>query len=209
MKKPPLAQRGKRKDCTGLLNMLTTASNKSGLPVDNPSVSYWQASFQDSTIHDHGQNDSLPSVDTVADVVIIGSGISGATAAYTIQKQAPHLSIIVLEARQACSGATGRNGGHCRPDSFLGFTGYSKIVGKEQAHKVLVNEWDTFNFIKDTIKEEKIDCSWWEGLTMSVYFNKTSMQNGKRNFESYQEYTDMRPGVAFVDDAQEAGRVCI
>jgi glycine/D-amino acid oxidase-like deaminating enzyme len=28
--------------------------------------------------------------------------------------------VLLLEAREACDGATARNGGHCRPDSLSG-----------------------------------------------------------------------------------------
>lgn len=45
-----------------------------------------------------------------AAVVIIGSGISGATIAWNILKRELGISVVMLEARQACSGATGRNG---------------------------------------------------------------------------------------------------
>lgn len=188
--------------------MGSTSTRLDALPVSNPSTSYWQANAKDSPIHDHGKDDLLPSPNTKIDVVIIGSGISGAVAAYELQKQAPHLSIVMLEARQACSGATGRNGGHCRPDSFLGFEGYSAIVGKEQAHQVLLNEWDTYSYIRDTIGKEKIQCDWWEGTTLSVCLNEKSMQKAKRNYESYKANTSLRPGVLFVDDASEARKVC-
>lgn len=55
-----------------------------------------------------------------ADVVIIGSGITGASIARTLlQNRAKTPSpdpsfpaVVVLEARDICSGATGRNGGH-------------------------------------------------------------------------------------------------
>jgi glycine/D-amino acid oxidase-like deaminating enzyme len=187
--------------------MTTESKGRHGLPVPNPTTSYWQASFRDSPVHNHGHDDPLPSEECVADIVIIGSGISGAVSAYVLQQEAPHLSIVMVEAREACSGATGRNGGHCRPDSFLGFEEYSRIVGKDQAHKVLVNEWDTFNYIRDTIETEKIDCDWWQGLTMSVFLDDKIMQRARRNFQGYSEYADVRPGVRFVGDAQEAKMV--
>lgn len=179
------------------------------LPVSNPSISYWQANSQDSPIHNHGNTDALPDEASIADVCIIGSGISGATAAYSLQQQAPNLSIVMLEARQACSGATGRNGGHCRPDSFLGFDEYSSIVGKEQAHKVLVNEWDTFKRTQEIIQKEGIDCDWWDGLTMTVYLEESNMKRAKKSYENYRRYTTLRPDVRFIDDPSEASKVSI
>lgn len=75
------------------------------LPRDNPTVSYWQDPADD--IADLRSTTQVPDS---ADVVIIGSGISGAGIAYNILKRAPQTKVVMLEARQACSGATGRNG---------------------------------------------------------------------------------------------------
>ena len=177
------------------------------LPVQAPSVSYWQAQAADSSIHDHGRRDPLPSGEQVADIAIIGSGISGAVAAYELQRTAPHLSVVMLEAREACSGATGRNGGHCRPDAFLGFNRYSEIVGREQADKVLRNEWDTFTLIRDIIAREQIDCDWWEGHTMSVFLDHSMRGQAASSYESYRQLGPLRPGVRLVEDAEEAAEV--
>jgi len=71
----------------------------------------------------NAQSDSLPEE---ADIVIIGSGITGTSIAYNIFEHSNHVpsslstskkspatpSVVMLEARSACSGATGRNGGH-------------------------------------------------------------------------------------------------
>jgi glycine/D-amino acid oxidase-like deaminating enzyme len=45
-----------------------------------------------------------------AEYVIIGSGISGTCIAYNILSRVPNSQVIMIEAREACSGATGRNG---------------------------------------------------------------------------------------------------
>ena len=42
----------------------------------------------------------------------------------------------MLEARELCSGATGRNAGHCKPDTWRGFTKYERQFGAEQAIEV-------------------------------------------------------------------------
>lgn len=48
----------------------------------------------------------------------------------------PEKSVVVLEARMFCSGATGRNAGHCKPDQWRGFDGYQREFGTEMALKV-------------------------------------------------------------------------
>lgn len=77
------------------------------LPRDNPTQSYWQD--PPDAIADSRTTDSLPET---TDVVIVGSGITGAAVAWGLLQNsgAQRQSIVMLEARQTCSGATGRNG---------------------------------------------------------------------------------------------------
>lgn len=76
-----------------------------GLPQANPTNSYWQNPPAD--IANHQSTQTLPDY---ADFVIIGSGISGTSIAYHILSDQPDASVLLFEARQAASGATGRNG---------------------------------------------------------------------------------------------------
>src|SRR5699024_8257939 len=80
------------------------------------------------------QSESLP---TEADVVIIGSGITGASIARTLLEDrirqnviSEHPTVVVLEARDICSGATGRNGGHIL-ETGEAFAGLADRVGME------------------------------------------------------------------------------
>lgn len=91
------------------------------LPRDNPTVSYWQDP-PDAEIADLRSTLELPST---ADVVIIGSGITGAAVAWGLLQdeggdgtEGIKPSVVMLEARQTCSGATGRNGMRCSPCLF-------------------------------------------------------------------------------------------
>lgn len=75
-----------------------------GLPVPNPTNSFWLD--VPSPIADY-KPEKLPEH---ADVVIIGSGITGASVARTLMAEAggSGLTVLMLDARDACSGATGR-----------------------------------------------------------------------------------------------------
>ena len=81
------------------------ASIPPGLPRSHPTTSYWQD--PPDAIANHQSSDHLP--DHV-DLVVIGSGITGATIAYNVLNAQPGLEVLLLEARQAASGASGRNG---------------------------------------------------------------------------------------------------
>jgi hypothetical protein len=76
-------------------------------PRPNPTVSYWQDP-PDADIADFASGQTVPET---ADTIIIGSGITGTSIAYgLLNSSKPAGKVIMLEARQACSGATGRNG---------------------------------------------------------------------------------------------------
>lgn len=105
-----------------------------GLPVANPTISYWQLPPLEG-VADH-QSDHLP---TDVDVVIIGSGMSGTSIAWHLLKEnnnSTPLRVAMIEARQACSGATGRNGGHIRPSSYAEYAGAKTAVSQPEAAKI-------------------------------------------------------------------------
>lgn len=70
--------------------------------------SFWHS--QPDALDNHRSTESLPET---SDIVVIGAGFAGASTAHhclDLARGAKKPSIVVLEARQACSGATGRNG---------------------------------------------------------------------------------------------------
>ena len=89
-------------------------------PVANPTLPYWRTQLH--PIDSYCSSERLP---MKCDIAIIGSGMSGVATAYHIVEQhkeavaqgresGPLPSVVILEAREVCSGATGRNGGHSK-----------------------------------------------------------------------------------------------
>lgn len=78
----------------------------SGLPTPNSSASFWHSQPSD-ILTGHHTTEQLPKF---TDVVIVGSGISGAFAARYLAEDGDgkDLDVVMLEAREACWGATGR-----------------------------------------------------------------------------------------------------
>ncbi|KAK0745380.1 FAD dependent oxidoreductase [Apiosordaria backusii] len=122
-----------------------TQTNQAGLPSTNPTSSYWLRD-PNPLLLGHRTTPDLPEE---ADIVIIGSGITGAFAArFLLQDYASNKKLVMLEAREACGGATGRNGGHCQP----------LVYGHNPA--VATFELETFSFLEKLVKDENIDCDW-------------------------------------------------
>ena len=104
-------------------DLLARANSDPGLPVPNPTSPYWL----DDPPYPELTDIQSPSLPQDADIVVIGSGIAGAAVAWSLlhecraknQQQQPR--VVVLEARQLCSGATGRNGGHIKASAHEDF----------------------------------------------------------------------------------------
>jgi len=78
---------------------------QSGLPCPDSSKSYWLRELSEKLLGFR----STPELPETADIVIVGSGITGAFAAHFLKHgKAAGSSVVMLEAREACWGATGR-----------------------------------------------------------------------------------------------------
>lgn len=102
-------------------------------PSDFPDGdSYWMKNF-DFPGEEEARVAPLPEQ---VDVVIIGSGITGAAAAYRISQRDPGLRVAMVEARGLCSGATGRNGGHIARAEAFDIRHVAEKFGNEDAVRV-------------------------------------------------------------------------
>lgn len=85
-------------------------------PVPNGMLPFWRT--DPHPLDNHRSGETLPEH---SDIVIIGAGLTGSSVAYHILDQikpeprTKSPSVTILEARQASSGATGRNG---KPSPF-------------------------------------------------------------------------------------------
>ena len=80
-----------------------SSRQQANLPSPHPTSSFWH-NDPSSFLLQHRTTSHLPET---ADVVIIGAGISGAFAALKLSEE-EDLDVVMLEAREACWGATGR-----------------------------------------------------------------------------------------------------
>ncbi|KAL5603974.1 hypothetical protein FOVSG1_006724 [Fusarium oxysporum f. sp. vasinfectum] len=130
----------------------------SPLPVQNATTSFWR-----SAPHALDDHRSTPQIPTKVDIAVIGAGYAGGATVYHIldhcktQGISPP-KIVILEARQACSGATGRNGGHLKPDPYNPPESLAGSHGIEAAADCAAFETKNLSAVKKVIEEEGIDC---------------------------------------------------
>jgi glycine/D-amino acid oxidase-like deaminating enzyme len=123
-----------------------------GLPVGNPSQSAWQ-----EPPHATVSSVQSPTLPEMVDIAVIGSGITGSSVAYALLHDSSTANlaprIAILEARNAVSGATGRNGGHLVSDAQSLFPVLVENLGKDEAVKILRFSEDNIARLKSVVAQ--------------------------------------------------------
>ncbi|KAK0668460.1 putative Glycine/D-amino acid oxidase [Cercophora samala] len=149
-------------------------------PVPNPTPSYWHTCLTPPPFSLPPSHRSTPDLPSKCDTVIIGSGISGASIAYNLllllnhppSSQPPRdETILLLEARTLCSGATGRNGGHTKAASYRTFLSHVSSLGLEEAVKIARLEYDNIKAVHLFAQTQGIDCDLFSGDTIDVIYD--------------------------------------
>ncbi|KAK2608048.1 hypothetical protein N8I77_006685 [Diaporthe amygdali] len=126
------------------------------LPITNPSKSYWIEAAE-SPLRNFQSTPDLPKE---TDVVIVGSGYTGTTTAYWLHKHTAKNGttprMLMLEARDVCGGATGRNGGQLRPHAYSRYPNWSSRFGPDGALKLIKHEMAHLNAFKALLTEEGV-----------------------------------------------------
>ncbi|KAH4188124.1 hypothetical protein HBH70_123240 [Parastagonospora nodorum] len=138
---------------------LHRASLPPGLPVPRFTRPYWieNPPFPDLV---NAQSSALPKI---VDVAIIGSGIAGAATARSILHERRRRgvdtaeNVVVLEARELCSGATARNGGHIKASPYEAFHMFSQQYSKERAVALTRFQMRHLKCLVDLCKSEGIE----------------------------------------------------
>ncbi|KAH7398576.1 FAD dependent oxidoreductase-like protein [Pyrenochaeta sp. MPI-SDFR-AT-0127] len=152
-----------------------------GPPVANPLPSYWQdpKSPLANVIEPETDKPTEP-----YDYAIIGSGISGTMIAHNLLNTHPTARVVMLEAREICSGATGRNGGHTKAGSYRSYTKNVQELGKDEALKIARLEYANIVETHRLAEELKIDCENKLCDTVDVFYDQTAFDLGKSAIEA-------------------------
>lgn len=170
-------------------------------------LSYWR-----TEPHHLDSYQSSPQLPSTCDIAIIGAGFSGAATAYNLlqeyraaNKTLP--SIVILEARESCSGATGRNGGHLKiQPSFL--RDRVREMGWEQAEALNVFIQDQILTVKEVIEKEGIQCESELRRSYDVLLDESEVANAKEDLAWLREKGFSRIELVDSVDDKFAPRVC-
>jgi len=166
------------------------------LPTPTSSHSFWHSEPNEFLLG-HRTTAELP---TEADIVIVGSGITGTSAARYLaeDERAKGKTIVVLEAREACWCATGRNGGHCQPLLF------------DRSPEVAEFEIKNVATVRSYIQENNIACEWRDVSGCRTFWTEEAMREAEQAIAHLQKTApDIARRVTLLKDkeALEAHRI--
>ncbi|KAF2709134.1 FAD dependent oxidoreductase-like protein [Pleomassaria siparia CBS 279.74] len=147
-------------------------------PHPHPLPSYWH--IPKSPLANHTSHLST----TPYDYAIVGSGISGTLIAYNLLLSAPSASIVMLEAREACGGATGRNGGHTKAASYRTYLEHREELGREEALKIARLEYANILATHALARELGIECESNECNTVDLIYDEETFVAGRQAIET-------------------------
>jgi glycine/D-amino acid oxidase-like deaminating enzyme len=144
------------------------------LPVSNPTLPYWR-----SELHWLDSFRSTRDLPSECDIAIVGAGLAGVSAAYHLSQEkvgqkAP--SIVVLEARQVCSGATGRNGGHVKIKTTTILSEIAKR-GLDAAEELSAYVKAQVYALKGVVEAENLDCEFELRRSYDVFLNDEDVEH--------------------------------
>ncbi|KAI8959111.1 FAD dependent oxidoreductase [Daldinia sp. FL1419] len=152
-------------------------------PVKNATVPYWR-----TQLHHLDSHRSTPELPEKQDIAIIGAGFAGTALAHYLLKDGPENepkpSITILEAREACSGATARNGGHVRPDLFVSLVARMQAQGLETANQVALFEVANAEALAALVRDEQIDCDLQAVTTGDVFVDANEAAKIKKLWDA-------------------------
>ncbi|GJC98444.1 FAD dependent oxidoreductase [Colletotrichum higginsianum IMI 349063] len=122
----------------------TLQPGQADLPSAKSTASYWHREPSAALL---GQR-TTGALPPTADIVVIGSGITGAFATKELLERQAGKTVLLLEAREICWGATGRNGGHCQPVAYNPNTTIADFELRNYTH------------LADLIAANAIPCDW-------------------------------------------------
>ncbi|KAF4591701.1 NADH-ubiquinone oxidoreductase 24 kDa subunit, mitochondrial [Ophiocordyceps camponoti-floridani] len=166
---------------------MTTADRdtRASLPSKESTSSFWH-SEPSQRLLGHRSTELVP---TEADIVVIGSGISGTFVAKGLVEGGRR--VVMLEAREACWGATGRNGGHCQPGVWNSSPSVARF------------ELATLHMLAGLVAEQGIACDWQLVGGVHGLWSTAELEAARKQMRRLARHAHLRDSVRLVTDRDE------
>jgi len=132
-----------------------------------------------------GRSDALPGK---ADVVVIGGGFTGLSAARTLAMRGAR--VVVLEAGVVAAEASGRNGGHVNNGLAVDYATVAARVGAERAAAWYRAYDDAVDTVERVVRDESIDCSFARNGKLKLASRPAHYEQLARSFERLRREAD-------------------
>ena len=188
-------------------DLLVRRISTPSLPLKESSISFWQLDPPFPRL-ECARSSTLPQS---ADVVIIGSGISGLSVAYAVLKEhgkvGKDLRFVILEGRLLCSGATGRNGGHMKCSPYVDYHELKKVYGSSKAKAIVRFRMRQRQCILDVVEAEDLEGTEAREVdTSDVFLDLEEWNRAKVMVEELRsEFAEAAEGISMLegDEAQK------
>jgi len=140
--------------------------------------SFWQ--------HKYGTykaNDSLPKGQHHVDVLIVGAGFTGLTAAREIMRDTPEKKVMVVDANEIGFGASGRNGGFNM--TLFGMEPETTVMrwGKNKAQEAQNYMQQAVAYVHDLVEKENLDSDYEHTGMWRVAYSKSQEKRLKKTYD--------------------------
>ncbi|WP_158736305.1 FAD-dependent oxidoreductase [Alteribacillus sp. YIM 98480] len=123
--------------------------------------------------------------DIKADVIIVGGGITGITAAYRLVKEG--VKVALIEADNVLNGTTGHTTAKITAQHGLIYDEIIQHMGQSKARMYYEANTEALQFIEQTVKEQKIDCNFKKQDAYLYATTKQYAQKLEKEWEAYQK----------------------
>jgi glycine/D-amino acid oxidase-like deaminating enzyme len=121
--------------------------------------------------------------DRDADVCIVGAGFTGLWTAYELRRAAPELDVVVLEARYAGFGASGRNGGWVLGEVAGSARRWRGRGGDAGARAMAAAIQGAVAEVGEVVAREGIECDFHDGGTLALACSEPQLQRLRHQTE--------------------------